>query len=54
MAGFIRGKQTGTNTNFSAGILSENLVPNDQGRFGINSQIGFVRSLVLPLIPTES
>jgi syntaxin-binding protein 5 len=42
MAGFLRGKQTGIQNDLSAGILPDYFAPDDQARFGINSQIGYV------------
>ncbi|KAF4636139.1 hypothetical protein G7Y89_g1937 [Cudoniella acicularis] len=40
MAGFLRGKQAGIQNDLSAGILPGLFSPDDQARFGINSQIG--------------
>jgi hypothetical protein len=40
MAGFLRGKQAGIQNDLSAGILPGHFAPDDQARFGINSQIG--------------
>jgi hypothetical protein len=40
MAGFLRGKQAGIQNDLSAGILPGLFAPDDQARFGINSQIG--------------
>ncbi|EKD12351.1 uncharacterized protein L3040_003595 [Drepanopeziza brunnea f. sp. 'multigermtubi'] len=40
MAGFIRGKQAGIQNDLSVGILPELFAPDDQARYGINSQIG--------------
>ncbi|KAL2072098.1 hypothetical protein VTL71DRAFT_11441 [Oculimacula yallundae] len=40
MAGFLRGKQAGIQNDLSAGILPELFAPDDQARYGINSQIG--------------
>jgi len=45
MAGFLRGKQAGIQNDLSAGILPGLFAPDDQARFGINSQIGYVPSL---------
>ncbi|TQS38692.1 hypothetical protein Golomagni_00797 [Golovinomyces magnicellulatus] len=39
MATFIRGMQVGIQKNLSSSILPEYLAPDDQARFGINSQI---------------
>ncbi|KAH8595238.1 snare-dependent exocytosis protein-like protein [Bisporella sp. PMI_857] len=39
MAGFLRGKQAGIQNDLSAGILPGLFAPDDQARFGINSQI---------------
>ncbi|RDW73911.1 hypothetical protein BP5796_07353 [Coleophoma crateriformis] len=40
MAGFLRGKQAGMQNDLSAAILPGLFAPDDQARFGINSQIG--------------
>ncbi|TVY26240.1 Lethal(2) giant larvae SRO77-like protein [Lachnellula hyalina] len=40
MAAFLRGKQAGIQNDLSAGILPDAFAPDDQARFGINSQIG--------------
>ncbi|PBP25268.1 SNARE-dependent exocytosis protein [Diplocarpon rosae] len=40
MAGFLRGKQAGIQNDLSASILPELFAPDDQARYGINSQIG--------------
>ncbi|KAF8860669.1 snare-dependent exocytosis protein-like protein [Acephala macrosclerotiorum] len=40
MAGFLRGKQAGVQNDLSAGIIPEAFAPDDQARYGINSQIG--------------
>ncbi|TVY62265.1 Lethal(2) giant larvae protein-like protein SRO77 [Lachnellula suecica] len=40
MASFLRGKQAGIQNDLSAGILPDAFAPDDQARFGINSQIG--------------
>ncbi|TVY57603.1 Lethal(2) giant larvae protein SRO77-like [Lachnellula cervina] len=40
MAAFLRGKQAGIQNDLSAGILPGAFAPDDQARFGINSQIG--------------
>lgn len=45
MAGFLRGKQAGIQSDLSAGILPGLFAPDDQARFGINSQIGYVLSV---------
>ena len=42
MAGFLRGKQAGIQNDLSAGILPGLFALDDQARFGINSQIGYV------------
>ncbi|KAK3346749.1 lethal giant larvae like, C-terminal-domain-containing protein [Lasiosphaeria hispida] len=39
MAGFLRGKQTGMQNDLSAGITPILFAPDEQARFGINSQI---------------
>lgn len=44
MAGFLRGKQAGIQNDLSAGILPGLFAPNDQARFGINSQIGYAHN----------
>lgn len=44
MASFLRGKQAGIQNDLSAGILPDSFAPDDQARFGINSQIGYVGS----------
>ena len=44
MAGFLRGKQAGIQNDLSAAILPGLFAPDDQARFGINSQIGYVGS----------
>ena len=41
MAAFLRGKQAGIQNDLSAGILPGLFAPDDQARFGINSQIGY-------------
>lgn len=41
MAGFLRGKQAGIQNDLSAGILPGLFAPDDQARYGINSQIGY-------------
>lgn len=43
MAAFLRGKQAGIQNDLSAGILPGLFAPDDLDRFGINSQIGYVR-----------
>ncbi|TAQ88158.1 hypothetical protein B7494_g3520 [Chlorociboria aeruginascens] len=40
MSGFLRGKQAGMQNDLSAGILPGLFAPDDQARFGLNSQIG--------------
>lgn len=42
MAGFLRGKQAGIQSDLSAGILPGLFSVDDQARYGINSQIGYV------------
>jgi hypothetical protein len=42
MASFLRGKQAGIQNDLSAGILPELFAPDDQARYGINSQIGYL------------
>jgi hypothetical protein len=42
MAGFLRGKQSGIQSDLSASILPGLFAPDDQARYGINSQIGYV------------
>lgn len=44
MASFIRGKQSGMQNDLSASILPGLFAPDDQARYGINSQIRFVPS----------
>ncbi|KAI1022777.1 hypothetical protein LB503_000654 [Fusarium chuoi] len=39
MAAFLRGKQTGMQNDLSASIRPELFMPDDQARYGINSQI---------------
>ncbi|KAH6682525.1 lethal giant larvae like, C-terminal-domain-containing protein [Halenospora varia] len=39
MAGFLRGKQAGIQNDLSAGILPGLFSPDDQARFGVNSQV---------------
>ena len=41
MAAFLRGKQAGIQGDLSAGILPGLFAPDDQARFGINSQIEY-------------
>jgi hypothetical protein len=41
MASFIRGKQAGIQKDLSASIRPELFLPDDQARYGINSQIRF-------------
>jgi hypothetical protein len=43
MAAFLRSKQAGIQNDLSAGILPGLFAPDDLDRFGINSQIGYVR-----------
>lgn len=45
MAGFLRGKQSGIQNDLSSAILPGLFAPDDQARYGINSQIGFVGSV---------
>ncbi len=40
MAAFLRGKQAGMENDLSAGILPHQFSPDEQIRYGINSQIG--------------
>ncbi len=42
MAGFLRGKQAGIQNDLSAAILPGLFAPDDQARFGINSQVRYV------------
>jgi hypothetical protein len=42
MAAFLRGKQAGIQRDLSDGILPGLFAPDDQARYGINSQIGSV------------
>jgi hypothetical protein len=42
MAGFVRSKQAGIERDLSATIRPELFTPDDQARYGINSQIRFV------------
>lgn len=42
MANFIRGKQTGIQNDLSADLRPELFTPDDQARYGINSQIRWV------------
>jgi hypothetical protein len=54
MASFLRGKQTGMQNDLSAGITPDSFAPDDQARFGINSQIRYAPSKLdsnLPLPP---
>jgi hypothetical protein len=44
MAGFLRGKQAGIQNDLSAAILPGLFAPDDQARYGINSQIGYASS----------
>ncbi len=48
MAGFLRGKQAGIQNDLSAGILPGLFAPDDQFRYGINSQIGYVGADLTP------
>lgn len=41
MAAFLRGKQTGMQNDLSASIRPELFMPDDQARYGINSQIRY-------------
>lgn len=52
MAGFLRGKQAGIQNDLSAAILPGLFAPDDQARFGINSQIGYVGSSGPPPSPS--
>jgi len=52
MAGFLRGKQAGIQNDLSAGIIPSLFAPDDQARFGINSQIGYVGSSRTPPSPS--
>lgn len=52
MAGFLRGKQAGIQNDLSAGILPDLFAPDDQARYGINSQIGYVASSKTPPSPS--
>lgn len=51
MAGFLRGKQAGIQHDLSAAILPGLFAPDDQARFGINSQIGYVGAPRTPPTP---
>lgn len=53
MAGFVRGKQAGIQNDLSASIRPELFTPDDQARYGINSQIRFdwLRALTLLQVP---
>lgn len=42
MASFIRGKQAGVQKDLSAGIQPGHFCPDEQSRYGINSQIRHV------------
>jgi syntaxin-binding protein 5 len=44
MAGFLRGKQAGIQNDLSAAILPGLFAPDDQARFGINSQVRYVEA----------
>lgn len=46
MSGFLRGKQAGMQSDLSASLRPELFMPDDQARYGINSQI---RSVVVVL-----
>lgn len=46
MASFVRGKQAGIQNDLSASIRPELFTPDDQARYGINSQIRYSQSLV--------
>lgn len=50
MAAFLRGKQTGMQNDLSAGILPELFAPDDQARYGINSQIRSALTRVLQVL----
>jgi hypothetical protein len=39
MASFLRGKQVGIQNDLSAGIQPDSFRPDEQARYGINSQI---------------
>lgn len=41
MSGFVRSKQTGMQKDLSLGIRPELFLPDDQARYGINSQIRY-------------
>lgn len=43
MSGFLRSKQSGIQHDLSASIRPELFTPDDQARYGINSQIRYVR-----------
>lgn len=45
MASFLRGKQSGMQKDLSATITPESFAPDEQARFGINSQIRLVSRL---------
>lgn len=42
MAGFLRSKQAGIQNDISASIRPELFTPDDQARYGINSQVRYV------------
>jgi syntaxin-binding protein 5 len=44
MSSFLRGKQAGMQNDLSAAILPHLFAPDEQSRYGINSQIGSVPS----------
>jgi hypothetical protein len=47
MASFLRGKQAGMQKDLSAGIQPGQFCPDEQSRYGINSQIRHVRFVSL-------
>lgn len=47
MASFLRTKQAGMQKDLSAGILPGQFAPDEQARYGINSQVRYVP----PLLP---
>jgi hypothetical protein len=42
MAGFLRAKQAGMQTDLSASILPSSFAIDDEARYGINSQIRYI------------
>jgi hypothetical protein len=50
MASFLRGKQAGLQKDLSGGIQPGHFCPDEQARYGINSQIRYVL-LSVPLPP---